>query len=125
MKKLLVFLICIISLFLLSACNNNNSTPQEIADEVTINLPTDNSVNGYRTQKVTQSGMPDSISGDEVNIGDIDSAVTKEYCANKNSKVFHKSSCASVSKIKESNKYYAARETLISGGYKPCGKCKP
>ena len=54
-----------------------------------------------------------------------ENAAKTEYIGNKNSKVFHKSSCDSVSSMKENNKYFADRSSLISEGYKPCGKCKP
>ena len=48
------------------------------------------------------------------------------YCANKNSGVFHKIDCGSVSDMKEENKaYFTERQQALSNGYKPCGRCKP
>lgn len=49
------------------------------------------------------------------------------YVANKNTKKFHYPSCGSVSKMKESNKWYfkGSRNDLISKGYSPCGNCHP
>ena len=50
-----------------------------------------------------------------------------KYVANTNSHVFHYSSCASVKKMNESNKWYfnGSWDELISAGYTPCGKCNP
>lgn len=49
------------------------------------------------------------------------------YILNKNSKKFHKPTCSSVSKMKESNKVerIATRTELIEEGYSPCQSCKP
>ena len=50
-----------------------------------------------------------------------------DYIANLNSKKFHYPDCASVGKMKESNKRYftGSRDELISEGYSPCGNCCP
>ena len=50
-----------------------------------------------------------------------------EYILNKNSHVFHYSSCMSVKKMKESNKipFSGARDEAISRGFRPCQICNP
>lgn len=134
MRKLLSIFLCIISLFLLSACGENKT--EQTHKDVVINLPEDDTVNGYRTEK-SDTDYNDIISADEVGI---DNSANKNssqnetqnsnskgsYCANKNSGVFHKIDCGSVSKMKESNKaYFKDRNTAVSNGYKPCGNCEP
>ncbi len=49
------------------------------------------------------------------------------YIANKNSMVFHLTSCPSVTQMKESNKVFltGTREDAVAQGYSPCGNCKP
>ena len=51
----------------------------------------------------------------------------QNYIANKNTKKFHYPWCGSVSRMKESNKwyYYGSRDDLINAGYSPCGNCHP
>ena len=51
----------------------------------------------------------------------------QNYIANTNSHKFHYPWCASVKKMKESNKWYyhGTRDQLISHGYTPCKNCKP
>ena len=128
MKRLILFIFIILITFIFSGCNNTENTNVSSASEVVINIPTDDTVNGYRTEsKLTEESSPNKISGSDVGITDSNEIKnnSKEYCANKNSKVFHKSSCTSVSSMKDNNKYFADRDTLITKGYKPCGKCNP
>lgn len=48
------------------------------------------------------------------------------YIGNKNSKIFHKPSCSSVSDMKDKNKVVLdSREAAIQKGFKPCKKCNP
>lgn len=76
--------------------------------EVTINLPTDDTVNGYRNEK---SETPEGEA---------------TYCANKGSKVFHRQSCQSVEKMKDQNKYFTNdKDELLKDGYTPCKNCEP
>jgi len=51
----------------------------------------------------------------------------KEYIANTNTHVFHKTSCSSVKKMSEKNKWgvTCTRQHLIDLGYKPCQICNP
>lgn len=47
------------------------------------------------------------------------------YIGNKNTKKFHKSSCSSVDRMKESNKVYNSRSYFTSNGYDACKRCNP
>ncbi|MBR0366505.1 MAG: hypothetical protein IJH94_06875 [Clostridia bacterium] len=48
------------------------------------------------------------------------------YIGNANTKKFHKSTCSSVSRMKNSNKVYlSSRDDAISRGYTPCKNCNP
>ena len=49
-----------------------------------------------------------------------------DYIANKNSGIFHISTCDSVSRMSEANKvFYSSREDAINDGYRPCENCNP
>lgn len=51
---------------------------------------------------------------------------TVTYVGNKNSKIFHRASCSSVSQMKDSNKVsLSSRDAAISQGYRPCENCQP
>lgn len=75
---------------------------------------------------------PDSGSGNAGTGGsgsgntDTDIGIEKTYIGNKNSKVFHVSSCPSVARMKDSNKVaLSSRAAAISAGYTPCKNCNP
>lgn len=53
--------------------------------------------------------------------------VSADYILNTNTMRFHKPDCDSVADISEKNKqvYTGDRESLISQGYLPCGRCNP
>ena len=147
MRKSAILFLCLISAFLFCSCGKNEEVKNK--NDVVINLPVDNSVNGYRTDK--KDDFDDSIiSADDVGIdsgtsqnssqskNESGSAQTNKnestnentkgitYCGNKNSGVFHEENCSSVSKMKEENKaYFSSRDEAISNGYTPCGRCKP
>jgi hypothetical protein len=54
------------------------------------------------------------------------SAVKYKYVASKKSKVFHKSDCRWVERIKKENLVgYSSREEAIKAGKRPCKRCKP
>ena len=53
-------------------------------------------------------------------------AVVITYIGNKNSKIFHKSSCPSVLSMKDKNKEESeSRDYFVEKGYKPCDNCNP
>ncbi len=52
--------------------------------------------------------------------------IESAYVGNKDSHVFHRSTCSSVSGMSEKNKIaFFSREEAIEKGYKPCEKCNP
>ena len=98
--------------------------------QITINLPTDDTVNGYRQGSNSQS-MPQTISADEVKPASPEqnssSENTKvEYIGNLNTHIFHKSTCGSVGTMKDENKIiFEGRDAAINDGYTPCKRCNP
>lgn len=118
MKKIII---CVLSILLLLICCGCNSENTDNRTPVTINLPTDDSVNGYRVSE------PESSSEQTAESSKTETAQTEtKYCANINSKVFHKITCSSVSNMKEENKaYFLDRSLLIDEGYTPCKRCNP
>lgn len=146
--------IIILILILFSFCGCGDTTPQSNTSErkeVTINLPSDNTVCGYRTGSILNS-VSDIIDANLVGVESKPSSKSEtssitppvqtsstnnpttqsnvaektEYCANLNSKVFHKSDCGSVKKMKEENKFYTKdRSMLTEMGYSPCNSCNP
>lgn len=128
--KRIVFL-CLLMVIIFSLVGCNSKTVSETKSPVVINMPTDDSVNGYRVSSpVTSSAeMPDTISGTETEVqkeSDKQKNKSSSFCGNKNSKVFHKSSCSSVSKMKDENKVFlSGRDAFISQGYSPCKACNP
>ncbi len=134
MRKLLILFLCIASVFLLCSCGKSETS--ETREAVVINLPKDDSVNGYRTGKADFSddtvisadlvGVDNSSNKNNTTDKTQESNSKGSYCANKNSGVFHKIDCGSVSNMKEENKsYFNDRQQAVQGGYKPCGRCKP
>lgn len=136
MKKLLIILSVFLITLSLVGCSLNTET--ESREEIIINLPTDNTVNGYRTEIVIENDK-NTVPADKVAVESKKSSSTAssedkrsdvtepvQYCANINSKTFHKSDCGSVKKLKDENKYFTSnRDELISDGYTPCKKCNP
>lgn len=134
MKKLfsVILIFCFTLSFSGCSANTDNNSNSPTKEKVVINLPSDNSVNGYRIkepQKDDTLSMPDQIKQDDTNItSGISSTDSKSYtyCGNKNSKVFHTISCGSLTDMKDKNKVFSSdRNSLISQGYHPCNRCKP
>ena len=136
MKKLLIILLILLIPLSLVGCSSGTET--ESRAEIVINMPTDNTVNGYRTESVVkdekdtiptnkvgvESKKPSANSSTESKPPIVTEPV--QYCANINSKTFHKTDCGSAKNLKEENKYITSnREELINDGYTPCKKCNP
>lgn len=52
--------------------------------------------------------------------------ITVTYIGNRNSKVFHRATCTSVSQMKDTNKViWNSRDEAVSQGYSPCRNCQP
>ena len=130
MKKFLFFFISVFMAVPLSSCGYNETN--DTHSEVVINLPTDNTLNGYRTEESSQTEtetgeMPDKISVNETKPGSGGTAATTgNYVGNKNSRVFHKPNCSSIKKTKDENKtYFKERSDAVNQGYSPCKRCNP
>ena len=128
MKK---FICIFLTLLCLCGCSTSDyNMTDNTHSQITVNLPTDNTVNGYRQGGNSQS-MPQTISADEVKPAspaqNSSAKNTKtEYVGNLNTHIFHKSTCGSVGTMKEENKIiFEGRDAAISGGYTPCKRCKP
>ena len=117
----------ILILFLLCGCSAvSDINGTESHAQITVNLPADDSVNGYRTESGASSktaGMPDSVSADNVKPGN---SSIYAYIGNSNSHIFHKADCGSVNTIKKENKScFKSREEAVKSGYSPCKRCNP
>lgn len=122
--------IILIMLLLCGCAASRNSYNTESHTQVSINLPTDDTVNGYREEDPA-SVMPNTIAAEDVKPGISEQGATNpnisaEYIGNSNSRVFHKSGCGSANTMKAENKvFFKSREDAISTGYSPCKRCKP
>ncbi len=126
MKKLLI----IIFIFSLLLCG---CTQQEVntKSEITV-IETDNTLNGYLPAGVTLSeteatAMPETIKDEDVTVIDNDpTEALAQYLGNKNSKVFHFTTCTYGKKSNEENRiYFSSREEFVNNGYTPCKVCNP
>lgn len=133
MKKLFVLLLTVLILLSLGGCKFEN-TASEQRKPVKINMPEDNSVNGYRLpDSKSENDDGNTVSADNVTVESSSQATSNQaentkimYCANISSKTFHKNNCSSVKSIKEENKFFLSdRNRLIEDGYSPCKQCKP
>lgn len=129
MKRIVFLSFLTVVLLCLVGCDSKPVS--ETKNPVVINMPTNDSVNGYRVSSPVSSAseMPDTISGNETEVQKESSKQNNKsssFCGNKNSKVFHKSTCSSVSKMKDENKVFlSGRDAFISQGYSPCKACNP
>ncbi len=128
MKRFLLILFTIP--LILSGCSSNETDKKE----VTFNIPSDNTINGYLSSEKAESqseitSMPDVIPADDAAIVDNKASgktIDTAYCGNVNSKLFHLSTCSFAVNMREENKaYYYNRQEFISNGYTPCSRCKP
>lgn len=125
MKKITSFILILCLLCGCSADYGMNGT--ESHAQITVNLPADDTVNGYRTENSKLSEMPDTVSAEEVKPAESgDDVKTTAYIGNSNSRIFHKPSCSSANTMKEENKVsFKSREDAVKSGYAPCKRCKP
>ena len=86
----------------------------------------------FETYMGKKLGVSDDEENEEVLLTNTSALDTEEaasepkYIGNKNSHVFHKVTCTSVSDMKEKNKVVLnSREEAIERGYKPCSRCLP
>lgn len=109
-----LFLICIIITFCGCEMVKQN---EEISDDVVINMPNDNTINGYRNPGIyngnTQNSKPQT-------------STPLLYYANTSSKKFHKNTCRYATSTDNSKLYISEnRNELILQGYSPCKICEP
>ena len=125
MKKITYFILILCLLCGCSAGSGMNGT--ESHAQITVNLPADDTVNGYRTENSKPSEMPDAVSAEDVKPAEPDNVVkTADYIGNSNSHIFHKPSCSSANTIKEENRVsFKSREDAVKSGYTPCKRCNP
>lgn len=135
LRKSLSILLIVLVLLIPIGCESITLT--ESRAEIKINMPKDDTVNGYRTESVAVNNS-NTIPADKVGVESQKPSKTSsevkgssfaehiQYCANTNSKIFHKTDCGSAKNLKEENKYITSnREELMLDGYTPCKKCNP
>lgn len=109
-KFLIVAFLCL----LLCGCSDSDVS----SGGVTVTMPKDDTVNGYRVNEPTLDTTP-SLSEDVISHNGL-------YYANTESKKFHLSGCAAAALIFDENLYISEfRDELTEKGYKPCGICNP
>lgn len=119
MKKFFVILFCVLTLTLVCGCENVKETNSGNTSEITVILPLDDTVNGYR-----QDEIKDSTQDSDTNV-DVD-VQSDGYYVNTKTKKFHKLSCIYAQKGSENGIWSESdRDTLINEGHLPCSKCKP
>lgn len=125
MKKITSIILILCLLCGCSADYGMNGT--ESHAQITVNLPADDTVNGYRTENSKPSEMPDAVSAEDVKPAEPDNVVkTAAYIGNSNSHIFHKPSCSSANTIKGENRVsFKSREDAVKSGYTPCKRCNP
>ena len=134
MRKIICLIVLSFLIIFSVSCDNKTVSQNE---KITINQPTDDTVNGYKSDTNKSNG--NTISGKEFieNNGRVPSQnkengnlnqdnYSGQYCANVNTKVFHYPTCSSAEKMKEENKiFFSDRQELIDSGYTPCKRCNP
>lgn len=113
MKRIVCILSVLFVLFFLCSCNkkaeneNSNSRPVVVLPEgskETVTVDTSSSDNSSRI-----------VSSDPENM---------IYVGNKNSKIFHKETCKSISNMKSENMIsFETIDEALNSDYKPCGIC--
>ncbi len=143
LKILSVLILTVLLTFTVTGCGEIGTTGTK--EPVKINMPTDDTVNGYKTKaesskvdygtvnadKVTveskKSAVSDNISStnaDQTSKGENNTKV--QYIGSLNGKIFHKTTCGSAKNIKEEYRFITSnRDDFLNLGYSPCQKCEP
>lgn len=120
MRKIILILFIIATLILSCGCYDSSDLKTDEKAEVIINLPKDNTVNGYRDKDFQKNTVVPA------NPVTIISAKDAKYFGNTSTKKFHSPNCSVVKNTKSENLYYAMdRDSMIEKGYTPCKKCNP
>lgn len=130
MKRLIVLFLCLTMLSGCQASGNNSGTDTETDSHVkiTVNMPSDDTVNGYREEDYVQSGIPDVIPVEDVVPSAPQSSFenSASFIGNSSSYIFHKPGCSSAENMKDENKVtFASRDEAVAAGYSPCKRCSP
>ncbi len=122
MNKISNILICIIILVVMTGCSNKTKEKTPI----TVNLPKDNTLNGYKDDTLPKKSNQYSANIDSNKITIIEKEESYSYFGNKTSKKFHKASCKTYKNTnKENIILYKSREDFIKYEYSPCKTCNP
>ena len=114
MRKLLIFLICLIMLAL-SSCDSGetNSHP-----DIEVSLP-DGSITD------SSESLPESIDKNNVSIGKPE-IIVDYYVGSSTTMKFHLKDCSFAQKMKDENRVYlSGYNEFIKQGYTPCKYCNP
>ena len=130
MKRLLIIFCCLAMLSGCQASGNNSDANTETDSHVkiTVNMPSDDTVNGYREEDYVQSGIPDVIPVEDVVPSAPQSSFenSASFIGNSSSHIFHKPDCSSAENMKDGNKVmFASRDEAVAAGYTPCKRCSP
>lgn len=92
--------------------------------------PADAGAAGGAAEQPEQTGITGAAQDKEAAAGDQPAVDANEaeaaYIGNKNSKIFHRSTCNSVRAMKETNKVsFSTAEEAAAAGYESCGNCRP
>ena len=121
MKNFISILLLLSLLFLFCGCYENKDIKSEKEKtEVTVNMPKDNTVNGYRDKDFEKNTVVPA------NPVTVISSKDAKYFGNITTKKFHTPDCSVLKKTKSENLYFAIeRDEMLSMGYSPCKKCNP
>ncbi len=139
LKILSVLFLTLFLTFTVTGCNETDTSSAR--KPVKINMPTDNTVNGYRIKdssksdygtvdasKVTVESKPQETysTTNENKTPDSESTAKIQYIGSLNGKIFHKTTCGSAKNIKEEYRFITSnRDDFLNLGYSPCQKCEP
>ena len=125
MKKLIAIILLVFLAFIFCGCQKQSDETSQ-KQPVVINLPKDDTVNGYRLEEKKENSIPNKISGADVLPSTNSQNTNISYCGNKNTKKFHKSTCGALKNTKDENKiYFQTRDEFIQNGYNSCKLCNP
>lgn len=117
MKKLLVWLLSFLLVFVLSGCGQAENTDDDTVSKIEIVFPADDTVNGYRQDNASSHLETEDTKG---------TAESGDYYVNTKTKKFHKSSCYYAKTGSQNGEWSDSdKQTLLNEGYSPCSKCSP
>ena len=126
-------IIALFLVFTLSGCRQKSSATVEPKNQkITVNDPSYKSLDEYKKANADKiSAAPKAPAAEPQKVTESketppDDGESTGYCANTNTKKFHRMECSSVKKMNPDNMYKTdSREELINAGYTPCSMCDP